>query len=150
MNEIELFLKNVMGDFCKKISPINNSRLSSISYYKSLYLYPTIQMVIISPLTYDTYRNYYILDESSFFYFFIYDLETDIIIGEITEIYFDEDWEEELSFNIYDAENRIDRYICPKCDFWLIQKYNKHGHRFISCSDYPECDFSRELDSLTS
>jgi hypothetical protein len=148
MNEIESFLKNLMGDFCKKTSPINNSRLSSISYYLNLYSYPTIQMVIISPFTYDTYYKNYILDEESFFYFFIYDLETDIIIGEITEIYFDEDWDEELEYNILDAENRLNRYTCPNCEFWLVQKVNKHGHRFLGCSDYPECDFSCELDSV--
>jgi hypothetical protein len=148
MIEIESFLKSLMGDFCKKISPINNSSLNSISYYKSLYLYPTIQMVIISPLIYDSYNKKYILDENSFFYFFIYDLETDIIIGEITEICFDEDWDEELEYNILDAENRVSRYTCPSCEFWLVQKTNKHGHRFLGCSDYPECNFSCELDNL--
>ena len=150
MNEIELHLSKFMGDFCKKISPINNSNLSKISYSKNLYEYPTIQMVIISPLLLNNYNKEYILNENSHFSFFLYDMETDIIIGEIQEIDFDENWDEELSFSIYDAENKVLKYICPSCEFWLIQRANKYGHRFLGCCDFPECDFSCEIDDLGS
>ena len=79
MNEIELFLKQFLGDFDKKISPINNSRINSFYYIKTIYSYPTIQMVIKSPFLYNEYIDKYLLDNNSFFLFFLYDLETDII-----------------------------------------------------------------------
>jgi hypothetical protein len=148
MNEIEKYLKELMGDFCKKISPINDSNLSNISYSKTLYEYPTIQMVVISPLLINNYNKEYILNENSHFNFFLYDMETDIIIGEIEEIDFDENWQEELSFSVYDAENKVPKYICPSCDFWLVQRANKYGHRFLGCCGYPECYFSCEIDDL--
>lgn len=148
MNEIELYLSEFMGDFCKKISPINNSNLSNISYSKTLYAYPTLQMVVISPLLLNNYNKEYILNENSHFNFLLYDMETDIIIGEIEEIYFDENWDEELSFSVYDAENKVQKYICPSCEFWLVQRTNKYGHKFLGCCGYPECDFSCEIDNL--
>jgi hypothetical protein len=148
MTEIESYLRELMGDFCKKISPINNSRIYSFSYSISLYKYPTIQMVIKSPLKYDDYIDRYILEENSVFLFFLYDLETDMIIGEIEEIYFDENWQDEISFRVYDAENRVLKYICPSCEFWLVQRTNIYGHKFLGCCGYPECNFSCEIDIL--
>ena len=68
-------------------------------------------MVIISPLLFNPYNNGYILNDNSHFNFFLYDMETDIIIGEIEEIDFDENWGEELSFSVYDAENKVHKYI---------------------------------------
>ena len=62
MTEIELHLTKLMGDFCKKISPINNSNLSKISYSKNLYKYPTIQMVIVSPLLLNNYNKEYTIE----------------------------------------------------------------------------------------
>ena len=105
-------------------------------------------MVIQSPFIYDRYIDRYSLGEQNYFLFFLYDLETDMIIGEIEEIDFDENWQEELSFSVYDAENKVLKYICPSCDFWLVQRENKYGHRFLGCSGFPECDFSCEIDSL--
>jgi hypothetical protein len=148
MNEVESFLRELMGDFCKKVSPINNSNDYLFSYYKNLFSFPTIQMVIQSPFIYSKFINGYILEDENYFLFFLYDLETDMIIGEIEEIYFDEDWKEELYFSIYDAENKVNKYICPDCSFWLVQRTNKYGHKFLGCSDFPECDFSCELDFL--
>ena len=148
MTEIESYLKELMGDFCKKISPINNSNLSNISYSKNLYDFPTIQMVVISPLLFNSYNNLYILNDNSHFIFFLYDMETDMIIGAIEEIDFDENWDEELSFSVYDAENKVNKYICPSCEFWLVQRANKYGHKFLGCCGYPECDFSCEIDDL--
>jgi hypothetical protein len=150
MNEIESYLKELMGDFCKKISPINDSKKYNFFYYKNLYGYPTIQMVIKSPLIYDEYVDRFILIENSVFLFFLYDLETDMIIGEIQEIDFDENWQEELSDSVYDAENKMNSYICPECDFWLVQRENKYGHKFLGCCNYPECDFSCETTDLNS
>lgn len=148
MIEIETYLKGLMGDFCKKISPIDNSNINQISYSKNLYSYPTIQMVVISPLLFNSYNKQYILNENSHFDFFLYDMETDMIIGEIQEIDFDENWDEELRFCIYDAENKLPKYVCPSCEFWLVQRTNKHGHKFLGCCGYPECNFSCEIKDL--
>jgi hypothetical protein len=148
MNEIEAYLSELMGDFCKKVSPINNSTKYNFCYYKNLYSYPTIQMVIQSPFIYDKNIDRYLLKEENYFLFFLYDLETDMIIGEIEQIYFDESWQEELSFSVYDSENKVLKYICPSCDFWLVERSNKYGHRFLGCCGFPECDFSCEIDSL--
>jgi hypothetical protein len=148
MNDIEAYLKQIMGDFTKKISPIKNSDLNIISYSKNLYSYPTIQMGIISPLQYNRYKDRFMLNEDSSFLFFLYDMETDMIIGEIAEIEFDENWQEELAFHIYDAENKMLKSICPSCEFWLVQRTNKYGHHFLGCCGYPECDFSCEIDDL--
>jgi hypothetical protein len=148
MTDIESYLTKLMGDFSKKISPINNSSSSKISYSKNLYQYPTIQMVIISPLLVNNSNKEYVLNENSHFNFFLYDMETDMIIGEIEEIYFDENWDEELSFCIYDAENKLPKYVCPSCEFWLVQRTNKYGHKFLGCCGYPECTFSCEIDNL--
>jgi hypothetical protein len=145
MIDIELFLSDLMGDFEKQISPIKDSNLFSFNYVKTLYTYPTIQMVIKSPLLYNKSIDRYILNENSFFLFFLYDLETDIIIGELEEIYFDENWQDELDFSICDAENRVQKYICPECDFWLVQRANVYGHKFLGCCGYPECNFSSEI-----
>lgn len=148
MTDIELFLNDLMGDFDKKISPINNSHRYSYNYIKTLYNFPTIQMVVKSPLVYDKYIDKYILDENSFFLFFLYDLETDIIIGELQEINFDENWRDELCFSVYDAENRLPQYICPICQFWLVQRSNIYGHKFLGCCDYPECEYSCEIEQI--
>jgi len=148
MNEIELFLKEFLGDFDKKISPINNSRTNSFHYVKTIYSYPTIQMVIKSPFVYDEYIDRYILEQNSFFLFFLYDLETDMIIGELEEIEFDETWQEDLSFSILDAENKLLQYECPCCGFWLVQRENKYGHRFLGCSGFPDCTYSCEITEL--
>ena len=148
MFDIESYLTKLMGDFSKKFSPINNSNLSKISYSKNLFRYPTIQMVVVSPLLIHNYTTEYILNENSQFNFFLYDTETDMIIGEIEEIDFDENWDEELSFRIYDAENKLPKYVCPSCEFWLVQRTNKFGHKFLGCCDYPQCTFSSEIDAL--
>jgi len=148
MFDIESYLTKLMGDFSKKFSPINNSNLSKISYSKNLFRYPTIQMVVVSPLFIHNYTTEYILNENSRFNFFLYDTETDMIIGEIEEIDFDENWDEELSFRIYDAENKLPKYVCPSCEFWLVQRTNKFGHKFLGCCDYPQCTFSSEIDAL--
>jgi hypothetical protein len=148
MFDIESYLTKLMGDFSKKFSPINNSNLSKISYSKNLFRYPTIQMVVVSPLLIHNYTNEYILNKNSQFNFFLYDTETDMIIGEIEEIDFDENWDEELSFRIYDAENKLPKYVCPSCEFWLVQRTNKFGHKFLGCCDYPQCTFSSEIDAL--
>lgn len=148
MFDIESYLTKLMGDYLKKFSPINNSNLSKISYSKNLFRYPTIQMVVVSPLLIHNYTKEYILNKNSRFNFFLYDTETDMIVGEIEEIDFDENWDEELSFRIYDAENKLPKYVCPSCEFWLVQRTNKFGHKFLGCCDYPQCTFSSEIDAL--
>ena len=85
-------------------------------------------------------------DKENLFYILIYDKETDLIVGSIDEVYFGETWESELKYSILTCEDKLEKSQCPKCTFWLIQKTNKYGHHFLSCSDYPECNYSCEID----
>ena len=42
------------------------------------------------------------------------------------------------------TEEKIDEQ-CPKCDAHLVVKLGKRG-KFVGCSKYPDCDFTRNLD----
>jgi len=94
------------------------------------------------------------LDKSySFIYdepirFMLYDKETEMILGNISEVSVDEDWENIICYKIYTVEHKIDISTCPKCNFWMVERKNEHGHRFMGCSGYPECDYSIEIDKL--
>ena len=35
---------------------------------------------------------------------------------------------------------------CPECGKPVVQKFGKHGLWFLSCSDWPECKWSQQLD----
>ena len=147
MNEIELFLTELLGSFKKKTLPVNGKYSFVTSYSLPMINFPTIDLVVFSPYVYnDLYGEYYLNSENSV-YFFLYDNETDIVIGDIVSIPFEWDWKEELSFHVYTAEERLSNNECPICNFWLIQKSNKYGHNFLGCSGFPECTFSQEIVS---
>jgi len=143
---IDLYLKSVLGDFDKKQFPLNQGNTNKVCYIKPLFSYPTIDLVIISPYVFQVYLNDYVLNKENLFYVLLYDKETDLIVGSIEEVYFGETWESELKYSILTCEDKLEKSQCPKCTFWLIQKTNKYGHHFLSCSDYPECNYSCEID----
>jgi DNA topoisomerase I len=37
--------------------------------------------------------------------------------------------------------------ICPECGKPVVKKFGKHGLWFLSCSDWPECKWSQQLDA---
>jgi hypothetical protein len=143
---IDLYLKSVLGDFDKKQFPLNQGNTNKVCYIKPLFSYPTIDLVIISPYVFQVYLNDYVLNKENLFYVLLYDKETDLIVGSIEEVDFGETWESELKYSILTCEDKLEKSQCPKCTFWLIQKINKYGHQFLSCSDYPECNYSCEID----
>jgi len=141
-------MKQVLGDCEKKQFPQNKGLTYNLCYIKPLFSFPTIDMVIKSPYYYEVTLNDFVINEDNCFYFFLYDKETDLIVGSVDEIYFGEIWEEELKYAIYTAEDKLQRSTCPECGFWLLDKTNKYGHHFLGCSDFPECRFSCEIDDL--
>jgi hypothetical protein len=145
MNEIDSFLKDLLGDYKKRMLPIKGRYGYTISYSKPTFSFPTIDIVIISPFIFDVNLNGYVKNEENCFYCLLYDKETDIIIGEIVRVYRDWDWKNEISFFAYTCENLISECECPICNFWLMQRVNKYGHKFLGCSGFPECDFSKEI-----
>lgn len=148
MEFIDSYFSDILGDFVKKQLPLNSGYSYYTAYFKPLFTASTIDMVIISPFNYELAFGDYLLNEENCFYFFIYDNETDLIIGDVVRIDYEEDWKDELSFYIYTAEERLDTFQCPKCSFWLIQRTTKHGHEFIGCSGFPDCDYSNEIDKF--
>jgi hypothetical protein len=141
-------MKQVLGEYEKKQFPQNKGFTYNTCYIKSLYLYPTIDMVIKSPYYYEVSINDYVLNANNSFYFFLYDKETDLIVGSVDEIDFGEIWEDDLRYSIFTAEDKLERSTCPNCGFWLMDKLNKYGHHFLGCSDFPECTFSCEIDEI--
>ncbi|MGP1347662.1 MAG: DNA topoisomerase [Phycisphaerales bacterium] len=43
------------------------------------------------------------------------------------------------------AETQESEYLCPKCGKPLVYRFGKNG-RFLSCSDYPACDYACPTD----
>jgi hypothetical protein len=85
---VDIYLKDVLGDFEKKQFPLNQGLTYNICYIKPLFAYPTIDMVIMSPYIFEVALNDYVIDEENCFHFLLYDNETDLIVGSVDEIYF--------------------------------------------------------------
>jgi len=154
MDEIEYFIFNLIGDFVKQHHPLSNFYNNTnfkISYSAPLSYAPTIDVVIFSPFIFCQFTNEYYLNEEKSLYFFIYDKELDMIIGNIERIYydeFDEDCKNNIEFLVFTAEDRLSNCECPKCSFWLVERNNSYGHTFLGCSNYPECNYSIEISTL--
>lgn len=149
MNEIEFFLNEILGNYKKKVIPKENGNNFTyrVSYSKPIIGNETIHIIVISPYVWERCFNDYVINKKeNCFYFLLYDNETDIIIGDIVEIIYDFDWKDEISFFIYTCNDRIDNYTCPQCGFWLVQRINMYGHKFIGCSGFPDCTHSFEID----
>ena len=46
--------------------------------------------------------------------------------------------------NINERELQVANLICPRCKGKLVERHGKYG-RFLGCSNYPKCNFTREL-----
>lgn len=148
MRELETLLTNTLGGFNKKVTPVNGKYSYITSYSLPLKLFPTIDLVVVSPYVYEVFINNYVINDDNCFYYFLYDNETDIIIGDIVSIDFDWEWKEELLFYIYTSEERLSKCECPVCSFWLVQRMNIYQHKFLGCSGFPECTFSGEVEII--
>jgi hypothetical protein len=145
--EFELWLEKELGHFDSHLIKIDYLK-GGISYSKPLFIDSTILMVIKTPyiLNYLT-SNCYLHDEL-ILKFFLYDCQTDLVFGNITEIEFIDDWKELLLEEIYLVEHRMEKSYCPNCEFWLVQRENIYGHKFIGCSGFPDCDYSDEIENI--
>lgn len=148
MRDVESFIESILGGFKKKLTPVNGKYSYFTSYSLPLKSQPTIDIVIISPYIYEIVLDDYVLNSENCLYYFLYDNETDLIIGNIVSVDYDWEWQEELSFYIYTSEERLNKCICPNCNFWLVQRTNVHQHKFLGCSGFPECTFSSEIESI--
>ena len=83
-------MKQVLGGCEKKQFPQNQGLTYNLCYIKPLFSFPTIDMVIKSPYYYEVTLNDFVINEDNCFYFFLYDKETDLIVGSVDEIYFGE------------------------------------------------------------
>ena len=146
MNEIDSFLKQLLGDYKKGTLPFNGKYSYKTFYSKPMFSNPTIDIVIISPFIFEVFLNGYVKNHENCFYCLLYDNETDIIIGEVLRVYREWDWKKQISFFAYTVEHKLLESECPLCNFWLVQRTNRFGHDFLGCSGFPECDFSKEIE----
>lgn len=144
--QFDSWLSELIGDYEVHLIPIDYSK-GRISYSKPLYIDSTILMVIRPPVLLDYMTSRYIMKKDYSFDFFLYDTQTDLIFGHISEldIY---DWRDDLIEHILLAEDRMNKSYCPMCEFWLLERENIYGHKFMGCSGFPECDFSCEIETV--
>ncbi len=144
--KFDSWIRDVIGEFDTQIIPIDYP-YGRIAYYKSLFIDHTIQMVIRPPVVYNYRTGSYCMKKHLSFDFFLYDIQTDVIFGHISEldIY---DWKDDLKEFIFLAEERMKKSYCPCCDFWLVERENVYGHKFMGCSGFPDCEFSAEIDDV--
>lgn len=146
--EFEKWLNENLGEYSSHLTKIDYLK-GSISYSKPLFINETIWMVIYTPYVLNYMTNSCKINEENLLKFFLYDTQTDLVFGNITEIEFDEpDWSEILLDNMYLVEERLEKSFCPKCDFWLVERINQHGHKFMGCSGFPDCRYSSEIDKI--
>lgn len=146
--DFEFWLNDVLGDYDSHLNNIDYLK-GSISYSKPLIIDNTIWMVIRTPYILNYMTNGSYLDEEKLIKFFLYDTQTDLVFGNITEIEFEEDdWKEILLDEIYLVEHRMEKSYCPVCDFWLLERENAYGHKFMGCSGFPDCKYSDEIEKI--
>lgn len=146
--ELENWLDKELGDYDSHLTKIDYLK-GGISYSKPLFIDSTILMVIKTPFILNYFTNSCYLDEELIIKFFLYDCQTDLIFGNISEIELDDDdWKELLLEEIYLVEERMEKSYCPSCDFWLVERQNAYGHKFIGCSGFPDCTFSDEIENI--
>ncbi len=51
----------------------------------------------------------------------------------------------EIHKKLDEKNNKIDNGICPKCGGHLVERNGKYS-KFIGCSNYPKCRFSKHID----
>lgn len=143
--EVETFLYKVWGHH-SMVKTKKRYPYERISYLKALFNAPTILMVVSPPVDFDVRFNSYSQLNGEPIKFFLYDTEVDLMVGNVSEINTsNSNWKSRLKYLIYTAEDRLQRSECPNCGFWLVQRCNQHGHDFIGCSGFPDCDYSNEI-----
>ena len=145
-SKFDFWLKDVLGEYEITLTPIDYSKWR-ICYSKPLFIDPTILMVIRPPIILNYMTSSFCMKKHLSFDFFLYDIQTDVIFGHISQldVY---DWKEDLKEFIFLAEDRMKKSYCPCCDFWLVERENVYGHKFMGCSGFPDCEFSAEIENI--
>jgi hypothetical protein len=143
--DIEQHLKGLWGEY-QKVENSRNYYERDLSYTKPLIFAPTILMVVKPPVEFNPIYGCMEIIEGHPIRFFLYDKETDLIVGCVSEIA--DNWKNRLIYLSYTAEDRLNRSECPDCGFWLLERTNMHGHAFMGCSGFPECEYSAEIDKV--
>jgi hypothetical protein len=148
LKEIENFLVEKWGkDYYSTKNRINFTT-QSIAFSKPLWNCPTILMVVKPPFQFDSRYSQHFRKEGEPIQFFLYDIETNLVFGCISEIEPTNDWKEKLFYKIITAEDKMNRCECPECNFWLLERSTQHGHKFMGCSGFPECTYSAEVEQI--
>jgi Topoisomerase DNA binding C4 zinc finger len=147
-SQIENFLKKTWGE---KYFTTNNKIeyfTKSIAFSRSIWGSETILMVVMPPIGYDLKYEAYFLRKDEPIRFFLYDRETELVFGCVSEISLADDWKKALFYKITTAQDRMERSECPTCGFWLLERTTQYGHSFMGCSGFPACTFSSEVDDI--
>lgn len=147
LKDVESVLNELWGDY-KRREVVVNRYDRKLSYFRRIVDIPTCLIVVQPAVTFNPYSTNMDLDSASPIKFFLYDMETDLIIGSIIEIPFDNEWTHNIYYRSITAESKLMNSVCPECSFWLTQRTNQHGHNFMGCSGFPECDYSDEIENI--
>jgi hypothetical protein len=147
LKSIENFLNDNWGKYYRSLIR-TDYRTSTLSFSKPLWGKTTVLMVVKTPVGYDNQFRSYFIQKDEPIKFFLYDRETDMVFGCISEIWETDNWQEFLNYKILTAEDRLNRSICPECGFWLVERTNQHGHAFMGCCGFPACNYSSEISLI--
>ena len=54
-------------------------------------------------------------------------------------------WNKSLENRVISIRNAVSIYICPKCNHLLLLRKNKTNTKFLGCSNYPNCKYTKSL-----
>ena len=145
--DFEIWLDDFLGEYESHLINLDYLK-GAVCYSKPLFSDNTILMVIRTPYILNYLTSSCVNYKDKLLSFFLYDKQTDIVIGEVSEIDFSDDWQDELMEHIYLVEERLEKSYCPECNSFLVQRENGYCHRFMGCSGFPECDFSSEIEDI--
>lgn len=119
-SQIDNFLNNIWGNSYLKTTRRFSDFTDSIAFSKPISGAEPILMVIIPPIRFDRQYNAYIEYKDIPIKFFLYDRETEMVFGCVSEISLANDWKNSLFYKITTAQERMERSECPSCGFWLL------------------------------
>lgn len=141
LNQIRSVLNTYWPDGFSKYRVVRNS-ISQEIYSKPVHNNPTL-LVVVNPMgQYNLVARRYFKKFGTPVLVYLYDLETNMVFGKINEVFFGDDFENKLFHAIDSTEGALFENVCPKCDFWLVQRKSKTDHKFMGCSGYPDCTYT--------
>ena len=148
LTEIEQYLVKVWGNEYYTTKNKIDFSTSSVAFSKAVWSKPTVLMAVKPPIGFDYQYGSYFLLKNEPIKFFLYDRETELVFGCISQIEMVGNWQKKLFYKIITAEDRMKRSVCPDCGFWLLERATQYGHGFIGCSGFPDCTYSAEIEMI--